>query len=521
MFYNDIKEKLNKLKQSDQLNPDEQWKQENKEALLAEIEQESEQESATLLEKAVTLCDVLFPRRLVLAGKMTVFIFFIVFAAIGGWSVTVQASYSSVPGDTLYNVKLAAEQAKLTMAKVVGSEADEAELYSEFAARRAQEAKKIIKNKQEPKQAKETIERMNESLNRAQNSLKRADGKIRSTQEILSNNKLIQDTLSKILVDSYEGSPGLADDIIVVKGEITEGSLSILEYMVRSRLKGDVKLNKEEIRALVVETISALSSSDIESDVNTDVLDKSAVKKIASGVVNKVEKQNGSEIKSGLKQRVEIKKENNDSKDNKKETESTDKGNTQDKKKQKDKSKEKDSSQDKKKQQQDKSSSKDKKGNKKTTSTTTGTVKGQTSTSSSEKSIALAKKLAQKGKLLKAIQTAQEVSSKNQKELLKLVGGSDVKRQKKDNGDVLVEFKNEDDETITTTIQGGGSFASESETSTTSSPETDSTTTEKKQESGSTKEQEETKEKEKQNSNGEDQSNNKKKKEDDKSQSNQ
>lgn len=66
--------------------------------------------------------------------------------AFGGWMGTVKASSSSLPGDTLYNLKLVAEQAQLS----VSSLENRAVLHTEFAQRRLQEAV-AVSNSNDPK----------------------------------------------------------------------------------------------------------------------------------------------------------------------------------------------------------------------------------------------------------------------------------------------------------------------------------------------------------------------------------
>jgi len=507
MFYDDIREKLNKLKDSDKLNPDKQWKQKNKEALLSEIESEKEK-SATISEKVASLCDVLFPYRVVAASKMAVFIFLLVFGVIGGWSATVQASYSSVPGDTLYNVKMVAEGAQLTMTKMTGDQAKEAKLHSEFATRRAKEVEKILKNDKDPNKAKKVIKSMNKSIDKAKDSLKRANESgnkdaVNSTQKILNNNEIIKETLSKVLVDMSDGSATLADDIVVVQGKINAGSLQILEYMVRSQLEDKVDLSQEEAKALVINTISALSKNSVDTSNISDSMNKKAIDKITKGVVSKVEDKKGDKIGSGLTRQE-------DSKQKDKETEESKKKNKEKKKTKKDES-EQESSEESETENGQKESSSSTTSTTSTISTTssnkTGTTTDKSTSSSPEttsSSVSFAKKLAQKGKLLEAIEKAQNISSKNTEQLLKMVKTKVDKEENK----VFVEL-NHEGQIVTSTVEYSQSSTSSDKSTTTekskdansntSSKKTETTTTEKlkekdkkKQESTSTEKSAET-----------------------------
>jgi hypothetical protein len=69
-------------------------------------------------------------------------VFASVFAVIfGGWIATVNASFDSVPGDTLYPVKLATERVQITLAT---SGEQRAKLHAEFAGRRLDEVDAIV-----------------------------------------------------------------------------------------------------------------------------------------------------------------------------------------------------------------------------------------------------------------------------------------------------------------------------------------------------------------------------------------
>lgn len=71
--------------------------------------------------------------------------------AVGGWMTSVSAAYDSVPGDVLYPIKIASEQAQLTLAT---SAQQRAQLHMEFASRRLQEVNTITSSADNNKSGK-------------------------------------------------------------------------------------------------------------------------------------------------------------------------------------------------------------------------------------------------------------------------------------------------------------------------------------------------------------------------------
>ena len=86
--------------------------------------------------------------RPILTGAMAILLIF------GGWVMTMNATYASVPGDVLYSVKLATERMQL---RFIFKEEKRVKLQVEFANRRLQEMKEISRSNQEGKEALVTI----------------------------------------------------------------------------------------------------------------------------------------------------------------------------------------------------------------------------------------------------------------------------------------------------------------------------------------------------------------------------
>lgn len=89
------------------------------------------------------LLDVFLPSRAVYyVVRPIAVVLLIAGTMMGSWVTTVSASYNSLPGDILYSVKLATETVQTTLAL----KPQETKLRMEFASRRADEVKKIVKS---------------------------------------------------------------------------------------------------------------------------------------------------------------------------------------------------------------------------------------------------------------------------------------------------------------------------------------------------------------------------------------
>jgi hypothetical protein len=511
MFNQNLKKQLNKLKDHESLQPDEQWKEESKEELMSKISSEQkkkEVQNVSLLDKITAGFDILLPEKLERVARKTAMGIGAVVLAVGGWTGAVQASHSSVPGDTLYKVKMASEQAQLAVTEVVGSKSEEAKLHSKFAKRRAEEVQKIVtnKNKKDDKQAEQAINRMNNSIEQAQQAITKSDQsdktktsktkskpntnkKADSTQKILNNNELIVETLSNTLVDIKNNSVDLASEIAIVKGEVTTKSLNLLEYMVRGQLEGRVNLSRAEIRALVTETISQLSDSSVKT-TSADPLGDKAIKNITNNVLNQVEQE-----KKKKADQKDDDQENQSDEDEKKEDPQEDKQKEENNISTSSTTSSKNSTTT---TDTDSATSTDKTETTTTSSTTsssttsasssaksssTTSTTGTTKSASSSKSLALAKQLAEKGNLLQAINKAKNINIKNTKKLTDLVHKIAVEKKKNNQDKVHVKLKEEGKEVVTTSVKLGEEKNDKSEEPETSTKKkTTSTDKTKKQE---------------------------------------
>lgn len=136
------------------MNPRPEWMTQTRTNLLRHIELTSEQPARRYVTLAHlwSALSLLMPQRTVYAVVRPAVIFVLCFVVgTGGWIATVSASLRSLPGDTLYSVKLATEQTQAAVVDVLQGRAAATELRVSFASRRAQEVHKVLSARSDDK----------------------------------------------------------------------------------------------------------------------------------------------------------------------------------------------------------------------------------------------------------------------------------------------------------------------------------------------------------------------------------
>src|SRR3989338_9340797 len=140
-------EQLKRLRHNE-VNPSEEWARRTKQLLKAQISntvpavaKAKKQVFENVWETMAAVLPSSFVYKVV--RPVAVFIMVIMVGA-SGWIATVDASYNALPGDWLYTTKRATEKTQVAIAAAVGDKTGETKLHSEFAKRRALEAKKMV-----------------------------------------------------------------------------------------------------------------------------------------------------------------------------------------------------------------------------------------------------------------------------------------------------------------------------------------------------------------------------------------
>ncbi len=138
----DLRSQLTTLSQHEALRPNEAWVRALKER-VDDIPATSSvpHGNASFATRAYDLMSFVIPRQMFVGARMTAVYALIIGLAGYGWTVSVSAAQTSLPGDILYNVKKANEKTELFFA---GSKSDEkVAVLLDHASRRAEELKQI------------------------------------------------------------------------------------------------------------------------------------------------------------------------------------------------------------------------------------------------------------------------------------------------------------------------------------------------------------------------------------------
>lgn len=190
MFNQDLKKKIQTLRTLQGMGePRPEWLKTSREILLMQVRNTMGNRDVPTLRRGVStkwdfapaclsgrqvwqFLDVFLPSKTVYYVVRPVAVVCLIIGLVtGGWVTTVSASYNSLPGDALYQVKLATENVQTTLA----SKPKETKLRAEFASRRAEEVKKIVKSNIPKKEKKAKVA---EAVKHLQNDLEQVKGNL-------------------------------------------------------------------------------------------------------------------------------------------------------------------------------------------------------------------------------------------------------------------------------------------------------------------------------------------------------
>lgn len=177
MFNQDLKKKIQTVRTLQGVgSPRPEWMKANREILLMQIKNTLGRKTG---EKRIfnfgqvwQFMDVFLPSQTVYYVVRPIAVVLLITGIMtGSWVTSVSASYNSLPGDILYPVKLATESMQTTFAP----KPEAVKLRAEFASRRADEVKKIVKSNV-AKAKKET--KVAEAVKHLKNDLEQVKGNL-------------------------------------------------------------------------------------------------------------------------------------------------------------------------------------------------------------------------------------------------------------------------------------------------------------------------------------------------------
>lgn len=271
-----LKEQLRALKsQEGRLSPDRLWVAKARTELLERIELQSQGAQRDRLENITRGITAVLPLRLRAAVRPVFTFALVALVSVAGWIASVSASFQSLPGDTLYGVKIATEKTQIAIAGIVGAD-KKAEVLSSVAKTRVYEAKQLIaQNKLEhvDETLANSVSTLEEASKTAEDAVK-ADpsataevvGQLTDAADVIA--ETLDDVLEDIAVDENEGT----DDVLEAQlGEtikdVTEQGIETVKFAVENQ--DELAIDEEVVEQLVLDVIdeAAEGQAEVESDL--------------------------------------------------------------------------------------------------------------------------------------------------------------------------------------------------------------------------------------------------------------
>ncbi len=188
------------------MNPSTSWVSTNRERLFCQIRNTVQAETvrpAFTFENILNIGNIFLPANFTKGLRVGFTMVLIVGVTVSSWIASVSASYDSLPGEPLYQVKLATESTELLVASVVGSDKDKITTLLKHASNRAEEYQKSKSSAQ----ASHALKSLNSTIQTTNDSL--AKSKKDSPESAADVAKVVTEKTDKILALLSDGKPQL------------------------------------------------------------------------------------------------------------------------------------------------------------------------------------------------------------------------------------------------------------------------------------------------------------------------
>ncbi len=287
----DIKAQLKGLKHT-AVNPREDWLQNNRALLLSQVRNTvgAKHESSFNLNQVWSALSIFLPTSFVYNVMRPVAVLAIVLmVGTSGWIATVDASFESLPGDTLYGAKRAVEKTQLALTSLSGNKTAETKLHATFALRRVSEVKKISVSSDPVKQAKvpEAMADLKTEIQAVNNSLDQVKPVVSADtiKDVKKDTEEVKAVLETIK-DNLQSAPISSESLAAVseaKDLAKDTAVKAVEIIVDKHLAGDTSVTKEEVKKELDKTLASAATDITENKQNIE-----GVKTIVDAVTTEV-----------------------------------------------------------------------------------------------------------------------------------------------------------------------------------------------------------------------------------------
>lgn len=291
-----LRAQLKRLKESrNLLTADDFWVSENKQKLMKDIAcvSESKEESVDfhlIPTSWLHAAHIFVPRGLIRALRPAFSALLVLFVVFAGWSASVSASFYSLPGDILWNFKIAGEKAQMAMATIGVPEefkkGDKVKRNFEFAERRVEEIKRVTESKDE-----DSAHRINIAKKQMQKSI---DTAVEVIDEEVK--KVVKQDPKKAIELAKGAQDGTASIVENLKHATEDASDSKVMKEVSEAVRAASEKGFTPVET-VVENINIID--DVEGEVKLDQNVKEDIKDLVSTRLDRVLKDSN-KVKDGI-----------------------------------------------------------------------------------------------------------------------------------------------------------------------------------------------------------------------------
>lgn len=272
------------------INPDRSWVMRNREQLLSSIRQSTADKNEALQKEKENIFSkiadsiseglhIFVSSKVLSLAKAGMTIFLAGAIAVSSWIVGVSASQDSLPGDIMYNVKMAAETTELIVAGVIGSEEDEVSTILKHASNRVGEYQKS----KDSTQAKQAIKSLKKKIESTKKTLNKAEKK--SPLKAVAVAKVIEERTGEILNTLVEEKEKKKKSV-VIEVEVDQNP-SVEENKEVEELKTEVDEVENLINETGINAITVLVQKVESGEVGEEVITK---KEVEDTITRKLDK---------------------------------------------------------------------------------------------------------------------------------------------------------------------------------------------------------------------------------------
>jgi len=265
MMSADIMKKIKTLKS---VAPNSEWKNTSRNLLMTRIKNDLNEETLSGAPTwAGELVRILFPWQVLKLAAKPAFVLFSIVGLVLGSGLSVSASDTALPGDTLYPLKMATERVQVAL---TFRQKEQAKIHVELAGKRINEVRKINNN---PLPAQNKNQKINIAIDKFQREIGTVKTKLETLEENSGNEAMLE--VAKIVdskTDEYQAVLAETTSDPEVSGEVAEkinqGLALVEELSAQAKQIVKIAAVSEETPAEQAPELNCVENSNANANVS-------------------------------------------------------------------------------------------------------------------------------------------------------------------------------------------------------------------------------------------------------------